>query len=93
MVLGYKDAGKKEWTIICIKLFGEGPFLFWLDNTPMYLARFAQKCFVKFGEGKHDWPPQTPDLNSLKHIDKTCQFKHHQQTRFNHPTSVPNLML
>ena len=46
--------------------FGEGPFLFHLDNTPVHKARSIQKWFVEIGVEELDWPTQSPDLNLTK---------------------------
>ena len=45
--------------------FGEGPFLFQLDNAPVYKARAIQKWFVEIGVEELDLPAQNPDLNSI----------------------------
>jgi hypothetical protein len=48
--------------------FGEGPFLFQLDNTPVHKARSIQKWFVDIVVEELDWSPQSPDLNPIEHL-------------------------
>jgi hypothetical protein len=48
--------------------FGEGLFLFQHDNAPRHKARSIQKWFVKIDVEYLDWPAQSPDLKSIKHL-------------------------
>jgi hypothetical protein len=48
--------------------FGEGPFPFHHNNSPVHKARSVQKWFVEIGEEELDKPAQTPHLNSIKHL-------------------------
>ena len=50
------------------KEFGEGPFLFQHDNATVHKVRSIQKWFVEICMEELDWPVQSPDLNSFKHI-------------------------
>ena len=45
--------------------FGEDPFLFQYDNSPVHEARSIQKWFVKIGVEQLDCPTQSPDLNPI----------------------------
>ena len=72
--------------ILCLQLcgsrFGEGPFLFLLDNDPVHKVRSIQKLFVEIRLEELDWPAQSPDLNPIQH---------RLRARLNRPTSVPDL--
>ena len=48
--------------------FGEGPFLFQHDNTPVHKAWSIQKWFVEIGVEELDWSAQSLDLNLMKHL-------------------------
>jgi hypothetical protein len=48
--------------------FGEGPFLFQRDISPVHKASFVQKWFDEIGVEELDWPAQRPDLNPIKHL-------------------------
>ena len=48
--------------------FGEGSFLFQHDNAPVHKTRSMQKWFVEIGVKELDWPTQSPDPNSIKHL-------------------------
>ena len=48
--------------------FGEGPFLFQHDNTPMHKARSIQKWFAEISVEKLEWLAQSPDLNPIEHL-------------------------
>ena len=69
--------------------FGEDPFLFQHDNSPVHKARFIKTWFVEICVEKLDWPAQSPDLNPLKHLwdELECRLR----VRPNRPTSVPDL--
>ena len=47
--------------------FGEGPFLFQHDNSPVHKARSIQKWFVEIGMEELDRSAQSPDLNYIEH--------------------------
>jgi hypothetical protein len=52
----------------------------------MHKARSIQKWFVEIGVEELDWPAQSPDLNSIKHI--WDELERQLRARPNHPTSV-----
>ena len=71
--------------------FGEGPFLFQHDNSLVRRASSIQKCFVEIGVEELDWPAQSPDLNSIKHL--WDELEHRLRARPNPPKSVPDLAI
>jgi hypothetical protein len=52
-------------------------------------VRSIQKWFVEIGVEVLDWPPQSPDLNPIKHLWDELELQ--LQNRPNRPTSVPDL--
>jgi hypothetical protein len=47
--------------------FGEGPFLFQLDNALVHKVSSIQKWFVKIVVEELDWSAQSPDRNPIEH--------------------------
>jgi len=43
--------------------FGDGPFLFQHDCTPVHKASSIKTWMSEFGVEELDWPAQSPDLN------------------------------
>ena len=70
-------------------VFGEGPFLFQLDNASVHNARSIQKWFVEIGVEELDWPAQSPDIDPIEHLldELECRLR----ARPNRSTSVPDL--
>ena len=48
--------------------FGQVPFPFQHDSTPVHKARSIQKWFVGIGVEELDRPAESPDLNPIKHL-------------------------
>ena len=69
--------------------FGEGPFLYQHDNSPMHKAKSIQKWFVEICVEELDWPAQSPDLNPIEHF--WDELEHRLRASPNRPTSVPDL--
>ena len=69
--------------------FGEGPFLFQHDNTPVHKARSTQKWFVEISVEELDCTAQSPDLHPIEHL--WDELERRLRARPNHPTSEPDL--
>jgi hypothetical protein len=69
--------------------FGEGPFLFQHDNSPVHKARSIQKWFVEIGVEELDWPARSSDPDSIKKL--WDELEPRLRARTNRPTSVPDL--
>ncbi|XP_058267614.1 uncharacterized protein arl15b isoform X2 [Hemibagrus wyckioides] len=61
---------KTFWTISCSlwEQFGDDPFLFQHDCTPVTKARSIKTWMSEFGVEELDCPAQSPDLNPIEHL-------------------------
>ncbi|KAK3511606.1 hypothetical protein QTP70_011542 [Hemibagrus guttatus] len=69
--------------------FGDDPFLFQHDCTPVHKARFIKTWMSEFGVEELDWPAQSPDLNAIEHL--WDELERRLRARPSRPTSVPDL--
>ncbi|KAK3535289.1 hypothetical protein QTP70_007432 [Hemibagrus guttatus] len=69
--------------------FGDDPFLFQHDCTPVTKARSIKTWMSEFGVEELDWPAQSPDLNPIEHLWDELEWR--LRARPSRPTSVPDL--
>ncbi|KAK3525642.1 hypothetical protein QTP70_002551 [Hemibagrus guttatus] len=69
--------------------FGDDPFLFQHDCTPVTKARSIKTWMSEFGVEELDWPAQSPDLNLIEHL--WDELERRLRARPSRPTSVPDL--
>ncbi|KAK3560392.1 hypothetical protein QTP86_008484 [Hemibagrus guttatus] len=69
--------------------FGDDPFLFQHDCTPVHKASSIKTWMNEFGVEELDWPAQSPDLNPIEHL--WDELERRLRARPSHPTSVPDL--
>ncbi|KAK3513447.1 hypothetical protein QTP70_014271, partial [Hemibagrus guttatus] len=69
--------------------FGDDPFLFQHECTPVHKARSIKTRMSEFGVEELDWPAQSPDLNPIEHL--WDELERRLRARPSRPTSVPDL--
>ncbi|KAK3557283.1 hypothetical protein QTP70_026274, partial [Hemibagrus guttatus] len=69
--------------------FGDDPFLFQHDCTPVTKARSIKTWMREFGVEELDWTAQNPDLNPIEHF--WDELEQRLRARPSRPTSVPDL--
>ncbi|KAK3562215.1 hypothetical protein QTP86_030348, partial [Hemibagrus guttatus] len=69
--------------------FGDDPFLFQHDCTPVHKARSIKTWMSEFGVEELDWPARSPDLNPIEHLWDELEWR--LRARPSRPTSVPDL--
>jgi len=71
------------------KQFGDDPFLFQHDCTPVHKASSIKTWMSEFVVEELDWPAQSPDLNIIEHLWN--EFERSLRTRPSRPTSMSDL--
>ncbi|KAK3570621.1 hypothetical protein QTP86_023816, partial [Hemibagrus guttatus] len=69
--------------------FGDDPFLFQHDCTPVTKASSIKTWMSEFGVEELDCPAQSPDLNPIEHLWDELEWR--LRARPSRPTSVPDL--
>ncbi|KAK3528760.1 hypothetical protein QTP70_011191 [Hemibagrus guttatus] len=69
--------------------FGDVPFLFQHDCTPVTKESSIKTWMSEFGVEELDWPAQSPDLNPIEHL--WDELERRLRARPSRPTSVPDL--
>ncbi|KAI4888544.1 hypothetical protein NFI96_004044 [Prochilodus magdalenae] len=69
--------------------FGDGPFLFQHDRTPVHRASSIKTWMSESGVEELDWPAQIPDLHPIEHLWDGLERR--LRARPSHPTSVSDL--
>ncbi|KAI4892982.1 hypothetical protein NFI96_019747, partial [Prochilodus magdalenae] len=69
--------------------FGDGPFLFQHDRTPVHRASSIETWRSESGVEELDWPAQSPDLHPIEHLWDGLEWR--LRARPSRPTSVSDL--
>ncbi|KAI4892683.1 hypothetical protein NFI96_002009 [Prochilodus magdalenae] len=69
--------------------FGDGPFLFQHDRTPVHRASSIKTRMSESGVEELDWPAQSPDLHPIEHLWDGLERR--LRARPSRPTSVSDL--
>ncbi|KAI4880118.1 hypothetical protein NFI96_005083 [Prochilodus magdalenae] len=69
--------------------FGDGPFLFQPDRTPVHRASSIKTWRSESGVEELDWPAQSPDLHPIEHLWDGLERR--LRARPSRPTSVSDL--
>ncbi|KAI4881882.1 hypothetical protein NFI96_013958 [Prochilodus magdalenae] len=69
--------------------FGDGPFQFLQDCTPVHKASSIQTWMSEFGVGELDWPALSPDLHPIEHLWDELEWR--LRARPSRPTSGSDL--
>ncbi|KAI4873374.1 hypothetical protein NFI96_004535 [Prochilodus magdalenae] len=69
--------------------FGDGPFLFQHDRTPVHRASSIKTWRSESGVEELDWPAQSPDLHPIEHLWDGLERR--LRARPSLPTSVSDL--
>ncbi|KAI4879060.1 hypothetical protein NFI96_014966 [Prochilodus magdalenae] len=71
------------------RTFGDGPFLFQHDRTPVHRASSIKTWRSESGVEELDWPAQSPDLHPIEHLWDGLGRR--LRARPSRPTSVSDL--
>ncbi|KAI4885937.1 hypothetical protein NFI96_011058 [Prochilodus magdalenae] len=72
-----------------LHVFGDGPFLFQHDRTPVHRASSIKTWRSESGVEELDWPAQSPDLHPTEHLWDGLEWR--LRARPSRPTSVSDL--
>ncbi|KAI4883035.1 hypothetical protein NFI96_008220 [Prochilodus magdalenae] len=72
-----------------VEQFGDGPFLFQHDRTPVHRASSIKTWRSESGVEELDWPAQSPDLHPIEHLWDGLEWR--LRARPSRPTSVSDL--
>ncbi|KAI4881816.1 hypothetical protein NFI96_031873 [Prochilodus magdalenae] len=82
--LGISEALQHPWL-----KFGDGPFLFQHDRTPVHRASSIKTWRSESGVEELDWPAQSPDLHPIEHLWDGLEWR--LRARPSRPTSMSDL--
>ncbi|KAI4881188.1 hypothetical protein NFI96_027254, partial [Prochilodus magdalenae] len=83
-----RDSGPSHAPSI-VGQFGDGPFLFQHDRTPVHRASSIKTWMSESGVEELDWPAQSPDLHLIEHLWDGLEWR--LRARPSRPTSGSDL--
>ncbi|KAI4894671.1 hypothetical protein NFI96_015582 [Prochilodus magdalenae] len=88
-VRGTLNASADQEMLHFVGQFGDGPFLFHHDRTPVHRASSIKTWMSESGVEELDWPAQSPDLHPIEHLWDGLEWR--LRARPSRPTSVSDL--